>query len=314
MPEPLWKSNSAFLPHLPIQHSLDSTSLGALKTCARYYQLTIIEGWEPRLRSEHLTFGLWYHSATEYYDHQRANGIPHDTALISTVRYLLILSHGWQSTNDYKNRRTLLRTVVWYLDKYQEDTLKTILLTNGKPAVELSFRWQLPSSIAPSTSEVPYYSLCGHLDRLVEYQGDTYINDKKTSKSIIDNKFFSGFTPGNQMSLYYSVGSIVYNTPIKGIIIDGAQVAITFSAFSRGIISRTESQVTEWFSELPYWLNQAHTYATTNHWPMNDTACGNYGGCPFRGICSLPPCERDLWLQADFTKRIWDPLIARGDI
>jgi hypothetical protein len=116
------------------------------------------------------------------------------------------------------------------------------------------------------------------------------------------------------MSLYAIAGKIVYNVQIEGIIVDGAQIAQTFTRFLRGVVPRTESGLEEWYFDLGQYIATAELYAAQNYWPMNDKACGMYGGCPFRKICGLPPSVRHEWLRADFTKRIWDPLKVRGDI
>src|SRR5258706_532234 len=43
----------------------------------------------------------------------------------------------------YKNKDQLLYLVVAYLDEFKDDPCKTLILENGKPAVELSFKFQL---------------------------------------------------------------------------------------------------------------------------------------------------------------------------
>ena len=71
------------------QFAWDSTSIGALKTCPRYYQYSILEGWQPREISVHLIFGLHFHAALERYDHLTFGGMDKDSALREVVRYVL---------------------------------------------------------------------------------------------------------------------------------------------------------------------------------------------------------------------------------
>jgi hypothetical protein len=305
---------SSLIPNLQI--AWDSTSLGLLKECPYKYRLAILEGWQPRRISVHLTFGLHYHAALERYDHARFAGEGHEAATILAVRYALEatwdkeLGRGWISDDKYKNRLTLVRTVVWYLEQFRDDPIETVRLANGKPAVELSFRYEIGYE---SPSGEPYLS-CGHLDRMGTFQDQTYIIDRKTSKSIIDQSFFEKFSPDNQFSTYALAGSMVYSLPIQGIIVDGAQIAIGFSRFARGIVQRTPEQLAEWHRDLGMWLRTAEGYAKAGHWPQNEKSCGSYGGCQFRGVCAKSPSVRERWLKADFTKRIWDPLQVRGDI
>lgn len=298
------------------QFAWDSTSIGALKTCPRYYQYSILEGWQPREISVHLTFGLHFHSALERYDHLIFGGMDKDQALREVVKYVLTITwdsaknRPWISDDPNKNRMTLLRSVVWYLDQFRDDPIQTVRLANGKPAVELSFRFDSGYSSSKGESIL----LCGHLDRLAELNDKAFVLDRKTTKTTIGPSFFDKFTPDNQMSLYAIAGKIVYNIQIEGIIVDGAQIAQSFTRFLRGVVPRTESVLEEWYYDLGQYLALAETFAANNYWPMNDKSCGQYGGCPFRRICSLPESVRQQWLKADFHKRIWDPLQVRGDI
>jgi hypothetical protein len=310
--------NSSFSQISPFfQLALDSTSIGAFKTCPRYYQYSIIEGWQPRELSVHLVFGLHFHSALERYDHLRFAGTPHLEALRAVTRYVLELtwdsakSRPWVSDDPNKNRLTLLRSVVWYLDQFGEnDPIQTVRLANGKPAVELSFRFE---SGYQSRAGEPIL-LCGHLDRLATLNDKPFVLDRKTTKATISSHFFEKFSPDNQMTLYTIAGQVVYNLPVEGIIVDGAQIAQSFTRFQRGVVPRHQSQIDEWYYDLGIWIAQLELYAANRYWPQNDKSCGQYGGCPFRKICSLPVGSRETWLKNDFHKRVWDPLQVRGDI
>ena len=155
--------------------------------------------------------------------------------------------------------------------------------------------------------------LSGHLDRVVEFSGDLWVLDRKTTKSTLGSYYFDQYSPNNQMTLYSLAGKVVLGTSVKGVIIDAAQIAVGFSRFERGFTLRTESQLEEWMENFREWVEQAHRFAQTNFWPMNDTACHQYGGCPFRGVCNKSPEVREKWL-ADFGTSFWDPLQTRGDI
>jgi hypothetical protein len=114
------------------------------------------------------------------------------------------------------------------------------------------------------------------------------------------------------MSLYTLAGQVLFNTGIRGVIIDAAQVAIGFSRFERGFTYRNPDQIDEWVNDLHYWFALAEEFAKNNYWPMNDTACGMYGGCKFRKICSKSPQVREKFLAGDFEKvEPWNPLAVR---
>ena len=141
---------SPFLPGTNVQFAWDSTSLGYLKTCPRLYYYHMIEGWRGKGENIHLRFGIEYHQALQDYDVSRARGIKHVDAVHDTLRCLLgrivdwepIASEGKRS-EELKTKPALIRTVLWYLDKFEDDPAQTVILENGKPAVEVSFRFEM---------------------------------------------------------------------------------------------------------------------------------------------------------------------------
>jgi hypothetical protein len=330
-------SLSHLLPGTKLQFAWDSTSLGLLKTCPRLYELTILEGYTPRDESVHLRFGGEFHTALEQYDHSRANGVRHEDAIHDVVRELLIRTVDFDPSPDtkagkYKSRENLIQLVIDYLDHFGEDPAVTFIKEDGTPAVELSFRFELDWGPGIEVQGKQYmkelddpqgirefsqpYLLCGHLDRVVHFNDQLMVLDRKTTQTTLTEYFFRQFEPNNQMTLYILAGRVVLGTMIKGIIIDGCQILLESpNRFVRGMTYRTEDQIEEWLGDLKVLLAQAESYAQANHWPMNDTACDKFGGCQFRGICSKSPQVRERFLRADFEKleegKRWNPLIPR---
>jgi hypothetical protein len=334
---PTTETHSPFLPNTKIQYAWDSTSLGLLKTCPRLYQYTMIDGWQPRGENIHLRFGLEYHSALEHYDRLTAQGSDREEAIHLVVRRLMENIWDWHTDPEtkagrYKNRETLLSLVVDYLDHFHPDPATTYILSNGAPAVELSFRFELgfgpkaadyrrciEADSAGNTyeegSRQPYL-LAGHLDRIVEFNSQLLVMDRKTTTTTLGAHYFAQYEPNNQMTLYTLAGRTILNTPIRGVIIDAAQILLEKpNAFARGFTYRTDDQLSEWLDDLQFTLTIAEAYATAEHWPMNDTACDKYGGCRFREICTKSPNVRERFLASDFDKlpedQRWNPLKSR---
>ena len=317
---------SPFLPGTKIQYAWDSTSLGYLKTCPRLYQYTMIEGYIPNEDSVHLRFGQEYHKALEDYDRLIFAGEERDVAIHTVVGELLVRCAGWNvdrtiRAGKYKNLDTLLSLIIDYLDKYIDDPAQTYALADGVPAVELSFRFELDwgphgNSIQEFEQGAQPYLLCGHLDRIVTLNDDLYVMDRKTTTAAMGDYYMAQFEPNNQMSLYTLASQIVLFSPVKGVIIDGAQILLEKeNSFKRGFTFRTKDQLDEWVSDLRYWFAQAESYAIADYWPMNDTACDKFGGCRFRGICSKSPQVRGQFLKSGFTQlpqeERWNPLKPR---
>lgn len=313
---------SPFVTGTKMQHAWDSTSLGWLKECPRKYQYHMLEGYTGRGEAVHLEFGILYHSACESYEHRRAEGMNHDEAVYAVVKETLVATwrdgKPWRSIKDLspddkvslKNRENLIRTIVWYLDKFSKETDPAVTRMHpdtGKPMVELHFHFMLDFGI---NLRIPY-SLCGHLDRVADFQGEPFVLDKKTTTSTLGSYYFDQYDPDNQMSLYTIASQIAFKTPVKGVIIDAAQIAVGFSRFVRSFVFKTKDQIDEWMVDLKFWLRQAERFAEANYWPMNDKSCHKYGGCPFREVCSKSPGVRDKFLEAKFDRRAWNPLIPR---
>jgi hypothetical protein len=288
-----------------IQTAWDATCIEAAQTCLRKYYYAYIEGWEPKRKSVHLLFGGMYATALENFYKYQAEGMTQDEAEVRVVREALIDSWENPLEDSKKSRSGLIRTIVWYITEYGDETysaVKTHYLENGQPAVEVSFALDVGDDIV----------LCGHLDRVVDF-GGLYVQDQKTTGTTISTYFFEQFNPHNQFSLYAWAGQAIFGSPIKGVMVDAAQIAVNFSRFERHVTPRTNDQLSEWWENTQYTIALAQQAAALEKFPMNLSACGNYGGCPYRSICSASPSVRANYLKADFTRRehAWDPINPR---
>lgn len=312
-------TRSPFLPGTQIQFAWSSTTLQLIKTCPRLYQYEVIEGWGSRDESIHLRFGTEYHTALQDYAVARAKGIPHEDAIHDCIRALHSRVYDWNPdrtsrAGKYKNRETLCGLVIDYLDHFGgDDPAATFILENGEPAVEISFQFELefgpragqdvPEGMLVKDFTAQPYLLCGHLDRIVDFNDALYVMDRKTSISTLGSYYMNQWSPSNQMTLYSLAGKVVLNAPIRGVIIDAAQVLLEKpNAFARGFTYRTEDQLQEWLFDLRHTLAIAESYAANGYWPQNDTACDKFGGCKFREVCSKSPSVREQILKATFDK------------
>lgn len=303
-----------------IQFAWDSTSLELAQTCLRKYAYTMIEGLSLKNKSVHLIFGGHYASALERYYKLRCEGLSIDNALNIVVHETLIASWKHQMDKDGKpipgtgapqafedNKKTrvaLIRTIIWYIEEFGDETdaqHKTYIKADGTPAVELSFAFEISDDIV----------LTGHLDRVVQEGDRLMVMDQKTTGGTVGPYYFDQYKMSNQMSLYAFAGTSILRSPISGVIIDAAQIAVNFSRFERGFTPRSKAQISEWLDDALFTIDTARHATAVERFPRNRTACGNYGGCPFRRLCEAPPNVRKNFIQSDYTSHFWDPLEAR---
>lgn len=291
-----------------LQWAWDATSITAAMTCPRKYYYSMILGIQPAELSVHLRFGQLYASALEHFYKHRAEGKTIDEALFLVVKEAMLETWTDSSPEKFldpaKNRFGLIRSIIWYVDQFGEESpegVQTYHLADGRPAVEISFSMELSEDII----------LCGRLDRIVTYAGQRYVMDQKTTGSTIAPYFFDRFKLDNQMSLYTLAGQIILSSPVKGVLIDGAQIAVGFTRFERGFTYRTQEQLDEWLQVATEIIHRTRSYTALRTFPMNLTACTNYGGCPFAKICSASPSHREEIIWTEFKPKVWDPIQRR---
>lgn len=293
-----------------VQFGWDQTSIKLAEECFYKYYLKMIEGWRSRSGNVHFIFGGAYASALEHYHKFRAEGVEHDKALERVVLEALTATWNfdteppgpWVSDHNTKTRENLIRTIVWYFEQFKDDPCQTVILSNGVAAVEHSFQLPVENDIIFS----------GHLDRMVEYSKNVYVQDQKTTGSTITPRYFSNYNPDTQVLMYSFAGRAIFKLPVKGMMIDAAQIAVGFSRFERGFIFTDDASLDEWYDDSMDLILRVQQATRDNHFPKNRSSCHKFAGCEFREVCNKSPHVREQFLKADFEKGPrWDPLEAR---
>lgn len=302
---PIEEAQSPFLAGTKIQYAWDATSLEYLKRCPQLYKYKMIDGWQSNEEDIHLRWGSEWHLALQQYELMKVDGLDHDEAVWHVIKELLLRTQDWKPDHKFKNKPFLVRSLIRYLDKFKDDAAKTIILQDGKPAIEVAFNFELDYG---PTEDVKYV-LCGHLDRVVDYNDEIFFMDRKTSSYSLNMNWYH---PHNQMTLYTIACKIIFNTVIKGGIIDHIAIQVNDTKCERGFTHRTNDEMEEWLTDLEDWLRLAEFYAKQNYWPKNDTACDKYGGCKFREICAKSPSVRERFLRSEFRQEApWNPLAIK---
>ncbi len=304
--------NKAFVPGTAYQFAWDSTSLGELKSCPRRYQYSIIQGYRTKGEILALEFGIAYHKGREIFDQELPLHRDQTRAQIAALRAALSLFGKYTESDDwvyfqgtpYRNAKSLARAIVWSTEDQAHNEFKTWIQPSGKPATEISFRLELYDNFFHNYPLV----LCGHFDKIVEYNSKLWIKDHKTTQKTINADYFEQYTPDNQMSLYTLAGHIVLTEPIEGTLVEACQLAVNFCRVKTGMVYRSAGMLEEFQRNIEEFILEAARFSDQNYWPQNDRACYL---CNFKQICNKDPSVRQSFLDADFIKTTWDPLTPR---
>lgn len=322
--------DSQFVEGTRVQYAWDSVSITSMLACPRRYQYQILDGLVPNSPSYAiaLVFGILFHKGLEvYHKNMAVPGVSHDFATMSAVKALLgdpatatlpvdddvdSMADSHDPDEDdgitlrnskIRTRYYLFRALIWYLEHYREDPVSTIILPSGQPAVELSFRLPLQIDVLGQP-----LLLCGHIDRGVEFNGQLFAGDYKTTKSLT-RQWFDMFDLSHQMTGYTLAGSAIFEKPTNGCMIDGVALQVGQVKLTRGFTNRTRGQIDEYFHTLAYVRDKAILHAEAGYYPMNTASCYF---CEFKAICRQPPEYRDRYVRQHYTSKPgWNPLENR---
>lgn len=147
--------NRSIIPGTTLQWAYDSTSLTKLQGCLRKYNFSILQGWKEKETPPALAFGRDYHTCQETYHKCIAYGLDHETSVKRVAKLAMLLGERLLSLDTSRTKETLVRSIIWYLEEFRDDPLKTALLPNGLPAVELSFMLPIFDIEIEPTDELP---------------------------------------------------------------------------------------------------------------------------------------------------------------
>lgn len=286
-----------FSPDTGEQLVFDPSSFSKFMECPRKYQLSVREGWRSQKQNPATGWGHAVHAGLEMLDKAEAQGRSWDEELPNVLKYLAGDPFGLKGSED--NGRTIqtsMRAIVWYVEQFRDDTLKIAKLPNGEAAVEVRYEVELPGTGK---------RISGRVDRVVEYGDGLYIVDRKTTKKTLGDWFFRDYQPSLQLYTYVWALRDVIGLPVLGAMIEGIQAAVGFNRFERATYYMGEEQIEEHVRNLAWHASDVAKMEAEGYYPQRFSACGNFGGCEFRDVCSKSGRLRDIYLRADFNQKLY---------
>jgi hypothetical protein len=277
------------------QQIWDASSLQDYRRCPTYWwyrdsRRLRFAGGEQTLAAD---WGSAWHLGQEVFETSlwdkatRKEALKHAIAAVSSQ-----YGNYFEANPDTKrNLDTLIRALVWYEKKYRHDTLNMLGLPSGRPGIEVRFEIPIP--------RIPE-RWSGRIDKLVEYNGDYYIVDRKTTAKTMSSFYFRDFSPNIQFISYCWALQSFLGTKVRGLIVDAVQTAVGFTRFGRHTYQFAPRQLSEFERNMRTSIIQARKEHKSGYMPFNESNCNAYRGCQYARICRECPEYRETWIAEDY--------------
>jgi len=294
--------------------AIDSSMRGDFVSCPMKFKLRSLHNLASQRPSIHLHAGGTFARGIEvfrrsyYGEHRTVPDAFTDAVLAMLLEWgTFEPAFAWDDNSEVLQGKSLDRLILalgLYIEEYKPDTDHIQPdMVDGQPSVEFTFALPIPGVNHPDTGEPLLY--CGRFDMLGVYNGAKFIVDEKTTKQF-------GPTWASQWKMRaqftgYTWAANEYGNSVQGTIIRGIRFTKTSIDFQEAITYRPQWEVDRWLIQLQHDARRMIQSYRDGYFDYDlDSACASYGGCPYRVLCESN--EPEGWIDAYFTRRIWDPL------
>lgn len=255
---------------------INSSSIDLINTCLRKADFALNRNLRREDESDALTFGSAIHEAlAAFYSGNR--DLDHIQNVFATRA--ASLAHLENDKRSIENGKKILER---YFNVYKNDPWEVYVDANG-PFIERSFEIKLTDTII----------LHGTIDCILKNTetGELVVCDHKTTSIVSD--LINRVKPNIQFSIY-SWAANQLGIPVARVMVNGIQVAKTKSDFVRIFTDRTQDDFEEMEETI---IDSANRFANSRSFPMNTSACANWGGCQYLEICQTAKQYRENMIQ-----------------
>lgn len=292
---------------------IDSTMIGAFRSCPQKFFRQYLQHWKPKGESVHLVAGAAYARGLEiarrsFYE----NGMDaQDAEAEGAVALIKAYGDFACPPDSAKSLERMLGAFAFYFERYPlgGEGNEPIVLPSGKRAIEFSFAEPL-EILHPETGDPLIF--CGRTDMICHFADAIFVHDDKTASSL-------GPSWSQQWELRSQFTGYVWAALRAGIKAQGVRicgVSILKTKYDTQQVPsyRAPWEVERWYAQLlrditrmiASWREFRET-GNVGSWDYNlDHACAEFGGCILRTVCKSP--SPDQWLPMYFEPRVWDPL------
>jgi hypothetical protein len=286
--------------------TIDSSTLKTFRECPRKFELEYLHHWKPKAPSVHLHAGGAFASALEttrraFFEEKR----PAEESLeLGTA--MLVKKYGSFECppESAKSLPRMVGALEYYFSVFplETDPMRPFEWAPGKHGIEFTFAIPLPFD-HPETGEPLIYS--GRADMIGQMGAGLYIEDDKTA-SQLGASWSSQWDMRSQFT-GYAWAAAQSGLQVDGIVVRGISILKTKYDHMQCITYRQPWMIDRWLKQVLRDLSRMEEMWKEGYFDYNlDESCNGYSGCLFRRVClSNTP---QIWLEADYEKRVWDPL------
>lgn len=279
------------IPGREVIRTHDNTMMEDADRCLRLYHFRHREGLRPKGGAPPLNYGKLIHDALDTW----YNTWDYDATLKT------IMDADYEDPiDDFRTKERALRKIVDYIEFYgkEESWLggpDSVILT------ETAFNLEDPND---------GFRWGGVVDLLVEYNGELWVMDHKTT-SRFGASWFDQFENSSQMAGYVWAASQLHGSPVAGVLIN-CIVTHKVPKPAAKQLHRQPLYFPEW--KIEEWKamrsNDYHNLAKAQEaerFPPRWHSCVNkYGKCPFFQVCRANPQAREHLIEEFYEYDPWD--------
>ena len=293
-------------PSLPI--SLDSSMINSFRSCKKRFYHNYLLNLHPQGKSVHLVAGAAFADAID-----AARKYAYST---QDSTYAIMIEHAMRAFilqwKDYtppeghaKSFVNTFKAVELYLQAHPPltDNIKPLLTSEGNPTTEFSFAIPLPIQ-HPVTNDPFIY--CGRFDMLGKWDDQLLtILDEKTTSALGTSWLNQWDMRGQFIGYCWACQQLGYS--VRQVAVRGVGILKTEIKFLTALQQYPQFLIDRWYEELLETIDEIkHSYKHNKFGYNFGDACGSYGGCSYKDLCTANEPER--WMS-NYEIRIWNPIL-----
>lgn len=268
----------------------DYTSLNIFLSCRRKYYWRMVRHLEPKTVSPALTFGLALHAALDAYY----------TEGIEKALEIFKATYKDREGEELRTVANGIKLLEAYAVVYKHEPFKVL----GKP--ETGFVFPIGDILWG-----------GRMDLPVEWNGDLYIVEHKTTARLASN-FFKQFTPNMQVTSYIAGAQQYLGKKCHGCVINAlepwkqlkrpsAKSKKTEDHFARYVATRSQDDIEDFYATVSGIVSDIiECESGLNNFYPNESNCFSYNyDCPYKQLCVYG--DDDRFIKRDYNISKWEP-------